>query len=274
MATTRRRKTKSSPLGDKLRMFAAGYARTGQDERAAGLLQAAEAADVELASDPLVALRELVAVAGRQVERIGELVADLTSAALTLSDGQVAPRAPVVARELPAILDHGPRTPRARSSSTSAPKGERRLLIAIAQHPGGVTREQLTVLTGYKRSSRDTYLQRLRARGAVEETDRLRATSEGRAELGADFKPLPTGKALREHWLANLPEGERRILALLIEAGRPVTRDTLSDKTGYRRSSRDTYVQRLRARQLVEVLPAGNLVPSRTLYDVTARGAA
>ena len=41
--------------------------------------------------------------------------------------------------------------------------GEIKILTAVAQHPGGVTREQLSVLTGYKRSSRDTYLLRLKA---------------------------------------------------------------------------------------------------------------
>lgn len=47
---------------------------------------------------------------------------------------------------------------------TPLPRGERACLIAAAQHPNGVTRPQLTVLTGYKRSSRDAYLQRLSAR--------------------------------------------------------------------------------------------------------------
>jgi hypothetical protein len=43
------------------------------------------------------------------------------------------------------------------------------VLTAIAQHRGGVTREQITVLTGYKRSTRDAYIQRLRERGLVED---------------------------------------------------------------------------------------------------------
>lgn len=42
-------KTKETPLGRKLRMFAAGYATTGQQERADGLLQAADVVDQELA---------------------------------------------------------------------------------------------------------------------------------------------------------------------------------------------------------------------------------
>jgi hypothetical protein len=75
------------------------------------------------------------------------------------------------------------------------------------------------VLTGYKRSSRDTYLQRLRERGLIEPGGaEFVATDAGVAALGADFAPLPTGAELREHWLARLPEGERRVLDYLVGA--------------------------------------------------------
>lgn len=149
--------------------------------------------------------------------------------------------------------------------------GERNILAAIAQHPSGVTREQLTVLTGYKRSSRDTYLQRIGSAGYCRfEDGRVLATDEGVAALGADFKPLPTGEELREHWLQKLPEGERRILEILIaEYPKPVQRDVLSDVTGYKRSSRDTYLQRLSARELVGT-ERGEVRASETLFEVAA----
>src|SRR5271157_5285407 len=41
------RKTQSTPLGDKIRSFAAGYAMTGQQERAEGMYQAADVVDAE-----------------------------------------------------------------------------------------------------------------------------------------------------------------------------------------------------------------------------------
>lgn len=44
--------------------------------------------------------------------------------------------------------------------------GERKLLVAIATHEQ-ITRKHLTVLTGYRRSSRDAYIQRLIARNLV-----------------------------------------------------------------------------------------------------------
>jgi hypothetical protein len=147
------------------------------------------------------------------------------------------------------------------------PKGERACLIAAAQHPNGVTRPQLTVLTGYKRSSRDAYIQRLRERGLIHiYGDRIQTTTDGVVALGDDYEPLPTGAALREHVLRTLPEGERKVLEVLISAYPDgVARDTIDQRTGYKRSSRDAYLQRLSARELI--LPAPWPQASATLFD-------
>ncbi len=147
-------------------------------------------------------------------------------------------------------------------------RGERAVLTAIAQHEAGVTREQLTVLTGYRRSTRDTYLQRLGAAGLVELVgDRVVATSGGVEALGTEFEPLPTGDDLRAHWMTRLPEGERKILGILIESyPEAVDRDLVSEKTGYARSSRDTYLQRLTARRLVEIAGRAAVRASELLF--------
>jgi hypothetical protein len=95
-------------------------------------------------------------------------------------------------------------------------EGERKILIAAAQHQGGVTREQLSILTGYKRSTRDAYVQRLRRRGHMaERAGRLIATESGVLKLGSDHEPLPTGAALLPHCLERLPEAERALLELV-----------------------------------------------------------
>ena len=147
--------------------------------------------------------------------------------------------------------------------------GERVILRAIAQHRDGVTREQLTVLTGYKRSSRDTYLQRLRAAGVVEQNgETFEATEKGFELLGPAFEPLPTGGKLQEYWLERLPEGERRILDFVCRAfPTTVTRDELSLATGYKRSSRDTYIQRLSGRKLLVAAAQGEVRASGALFD-------
>lgn len=134
------------------------------------------------------------------------------------------------------------------------PIGETAILVAAAQFDG-VNRDQLSVLTGYKRSSRDAYIQRLREKGLVEVNGQtVTPTPDGLASLPSDYAPLPTGRALQDYWLGRLPEGEKRILSALIDAfPNAVDRASLDSATGYKRSSRDAYLQRMKAKRLVEI---------------------
>ena len=153
---------------------------------------------------------------------------------------------------------------------TNLPHGLRTCLIAVAQHRDGVTRNQLTVLTGYKRSTRNAYIGQLATRGLVAVTgdERVIATHAGVAELGPDYQPLPTGSALREHWLAKLPEGERRVLEVLIGAyPEDVQREAIDVPTGYQRSTRNAYIARLISRQLIEFGAASGLRASSRLFE-------
>ena len=131
--------------------------------------------------------------------------------------------------------------------------GEKKILAAIAQHDEGITREHLSVLTGYKTTSRNEYTRKLKARGYVDFSgDKLVATQEGIEALGGDYEPLPTGAALQEHVLRTLPEGERKILAYMLECGdREIEREEISEATNYKTTSRNEYLRRLIARKLV-----------------------
>jgi hypothetical protein len=150
-------------------------------------------------------------------------------------------------------------------------KGERAILQAIAQHESGADREQISVLAGYRRSTRNTYLQRLQSWGYIEPApgDTFVATIQGIEALGDGFQPLPTGSALRDYWMRKLPEGERIILEALIKAWPTIMpREELDVRIGgaYKRSSRNTYLQRLSARHLVTT--QGDLVKaSDNLFD-------
>jgi hypothetical protein len=150
----------------------------------------------------------------------------------------------------------------------SLPEGERKILTVCAQYPDGAERDQLTVLTGYKRSSRDTYVQRLRSRGFVEQRgDAIVATADGVAALGSGFEPLPTGEALRAYWIDRLPDGERKVLEVLIALyPDAVDREQIDAATGYKRSSRDTYIQRLGSRRLVETGERGTVKAAADLF--------
>jgi hypothetical protein len=193
----------------------------------------------------------------------------------SLGDATARPRLPAPApapsrRERSAPAHKGaPQTGALQTNGAGLGKGERTVLIAIAQHSDGVTLQQLTVLTGYKRSSRNTYLQRLRASGYVDQRgERVLATDAGISWLGADYEPLPTGPDLRRHWLERLPEGEAKILRLVCEAyPAQLERDQLDEATGYKRSSRNTYLQRLIARGLLETVGRDEIKASETLFS-------
>lgn len=169
----------------------------------------------------------------------------------------------------PPIRVSAPGKPRDKSNGHAVhlPPGERATLTALIQFPEGLRREQLTVLTGYKRSSRDAYIQRLRERGFLETAgDRVTATDAGMGVL-PDAEPLPTGRALQQHWLQRLPKGEREVLQILIAAyPRTVFRTSIDEKTGFQRSSRDAYLQRMRAKQLITEPSRGEVRASEDLF--------
>lgn len=151
------------------------------------------------------------------------------------------------------------------------PAGEQAVLRALIQFPKGLQRSQLTVLTGYARSSRDAYISRLKQKGFVETNlVYVFATEAGIAALpGAE--PLPTGDALRDYWYRELPDGERNVLQKLVEAyPDALERTAIDEQTGYARSSRDAYLSRLRAKQLVVDIGRGAVKASETLFEVDA----
>jgi hypothetical protein len=180
------------------------------------------------------------------------------------------------ARELPSAAVRrgdapGRRSEPARAAASSngyLPPGEKAVLIAAAQYPEGLTREQASILTGYKRSSRDAYIQRLQTKGYVEPGGgTIVATPAGVAALGNDYAPLPTGVDLQDYWLQRLPPGEKAVLEAAISAyPHAVDREDLSTSTGYKRSSRDAYIQRLQARQLL-AKGGGPVIANQVLFD-------
>lgn len=157
----------------------------------------------------------------------------------------------------------------AKGTDSHLPPGEQAILKAAAMWPEqGVSRDQLGVLTGYKRSSRDTYVARLLAKGlvAINHQAQVYATEQGIAALGSDFEPLPTGRDLYTWWMSRLPAGEAKVLDVLVRAdGRPVDRETIDIETGFKRSSRDTYLSRLAARRLIESVGRGQVRASGAL---------
>lgn len=216
-------------------------------------------------------IEQLRTSAGKIVSSLKKILQD--EKAVEISVG-VTRNPPFTVQSAPAPRPAPVREPRPQrvasgSGDSSLAKGEKAVLTAIAQYQDGALRDQLTVLTGYKRSSRDTYIQRLSQAGFVEiQGNSVRATDAGIDALGSDYEPLPQGEQLQEYWLARLPEGERKILEPLIAAyPETVSREQLDELTGYKRSSRDTYIQRLSSRRLVETVGRGEVRASPTLFS-------
>lgn len=154
-----------------------------------------------------------------------------------------------------------------RSGNGALPSGEHATLKAVLQYPG-LERGRLSVLTGYKRSSRDAYVARLVQKGYVEaQGQSLHPTQAGQDAIPS-FEPLPTGSALAAYWQQRLPEGERKTLEVLLSGGlEAVPREKIDNQTGYKRSSRDAYLARLKARGLVIFAQRGEVRLSPELFD-------
>jgi uncharacterized protein len=161
-----------------------------------------------------------------------------------------------------------PRNGSAHGSGPLAP-GLVAILTAVAQRlPDRASREYVTVMTGYKRSTRNLYVQQLTAADYLaREGDMLVATPAGVAALGPNFEPLPVGDELRAHWLRELPEGERRVLEILSSHyPKSVTRDLVGEESGYKRSTRNLYLQRLSTRGLT-VSSGDNVAAADLLFS-------
>lgn len=114
--------------------------------------------------------------------------------------------------------------------------GERRIMSALAQY-GEMSADKLAIITRYTASGGGfrNYCGALRTAGLIEGADPVRITDLGRRALGP-YEELPTGNALREHWLARglLGKAERLILGVVCDAyPRPAPVDHVAAATGY-----------------------------------------
>ena len=137
------------------------------------------------------------------------------------------------------------------TDGTLLPIGARKILVVLAQARGQATRSMVTVLTDYKERSITTYLNLLRQNEYVERGT-LTATRAGVLALGSSFRLLPEGDALREHWERELGGGERKLLDVLVATyPAAVSHGQLMEATDLAERSVTTYVQKLKARQVL-----------------------
>ncbi len=265
-------KPAAAPAPDKDAIAAAR--QQGFDQAKRKLERANQRALHKSLKDTLIIVRNIAVGWREQLDRELEGITQRINQAEAEDVQLTPPSAPAPAmQQRPALTQRpAPAAPRtnghAPAGEAMLAKGERAVLIAIAQHPNGVTSEQLTVLTGYKKTTRDVYIRKLVERGeAAKNGGLIVATAEGVSALGAAYEPLPTGDALREHALARLPAGERKLLEILCSAYPESTgRDELTEASGYKKTTRDVYIRKLAARELVSVAAGGAVRASDMLF--------
>jgi hypothetical protein len=109
-------------------------------------------------------------------------------------------------------------------------------------------------MSGFKKSSRDAYIARLRGKGLLDLSgDVVIATPKGIAEIGP-VDPVPTGAAAIDYWrtTSNLPPGEQVVFRVVADhAPAEVTREAIQAAVQLKRSSTNAYISRLAQRLLI-----------------------
>lgn len=167
-----------------------------------------------------------------------------------------------------------PATP-APAGPGALPKAQRSILTVLAQHPAGRTKRQLAMQAGYSAGGGgfNNALSALRTAGLIDPAkgDPIRATDAGVDALGGDWEPLPVGRALLDHWLAQVGKAERLVLEALAEVWpAALTKEQLADATGYAANGGgfNNALSRLRTLQLID--GRGELTLDATLGEASA----
>ena len=159
----------------------------------------------------------------------------------------------------------------ATGSSEVGTGGLRRILIALAQRPQGMSTRQIGVRAGLssKSGSFNTYLSKARTNQWITgDRNHIQITDAGIEALG-DFDPLPTGDALLQHWLRELGDsGASRILSALADAyPHELSKSEVAEcaELSGTSGSFNTYLSRLRSLELIA--GKGELKASDELFD-------
>lgn len=154
---------------------------------------------------------------------------------------------------------------------TTLKGGPRAILEALIQHAEtGCTLQQLTVLTGYKQTSRYEFLRQLKALDyAYEQGDRIYVSDPGRAAM-PDVSPLPTGEELRSMSLARLKGGPKKLLEIFIDNyPDPISKESLINhlEGAYKSTSVYEFTRQLVAHELIEEVGRGEHRASPNLFN-------
>jgi uncharacterized protein len=163
------------------------------------------------------------------------------------------------------------RKPTTSSENGRLGRAERAILTAIAQRePRRSTNAQAAILSGYslRSSSFHNALSTLRTTGLIEGSgDAMRALPAGLATAG-DVGLPPTPEELLGWWRAKLGKAERTLLEALVVAGSAgISRDQLSERSGYSATSSSFHNAISTLRTLELISGRGELRASEELFS-------
>jgi hypothetical protein len=194
----------------------------GDPEQVAALQRKLRFAEAEL--DKLAAE---TALAVTDLERARERLTGIKPRTPDASPSTGHPRVRSERTTAPSPPSGPPSNGRARGSSPDHGNqkrsgGRHRILVVLAQfHPGSCTDRKIGLLAelAVGGGTFSTYIGRLRKDGLIAFGSRssITITQDGLDFLGDSWSPLPTGNALRDHWLHKFTGGKRRILEALFD---------------------------------------------------------
>jgi ribosomal protein S7 len=253
---------------------AAAEARVETETKTVYALKDSQITRLEAAIEKTRTAEKIVRDAANMVEqRTGEIskaIAPVLEALQTITRSGPSLRAPgsklmdgthpspgVVPRSAPRISQRTGSIPAGDTQGGGPSGGLRRILIALANRPNGLTTRQIGVRAGLssKGGTFSTYLSRARTSGWIEgDKSGVRITQAGIDALGS-FELLPGGEQLYQYWLGQLGEsGAARILRALYEAHpNALTKEEVGERAQISTAggSFSTYLSRLRSLELI-----------------------
>lgn len=188
-------------------------------------------------------------------ESAREFVRTFNEMAMTFLKQVEAP--PPETAETSAAVDKPAASPPERQSGTphsgdsNLPKGELAVLRVVAQSNGDCTVSRISLVTGLRGASVESYLNRLSGKGLVDRGRGLATCTVEGIKSAGDLPPKLSGKDLLKRELNTLPKGEAKVLAEVMSSKSSISRDDIAKSTGLSAASVESYLNRLATRKLV-----------------------
>jgi len=157
-------------------------------------------------------------------------------------------------------------------TNSELPKAERKILSVLARHnPEPRPKRAIAIEAGYAVSGGgfNNALSRLRTLGMVHGSDPLQLTDSGKSYVARyGQESMPTGAALADYWMRQLPKAERAILEVLTRPPRRyLSKEAVAIEAGYEVTGGGFHNALSRLRTLLLVEGKAEIAASERLFD-------